>query len=101
MRTFSKLVFICNCCFIIAATLRILEINFGNSNLKDALVKLPALVASIILLGLFLSLILNIIFVALVATKKLKHSTLNISNFLLYFNVVLLPIQIWYSFIAN
>jgi hypothetical protein len=99
MRTFSKIVFICNCCFIIAVVLRFLELSLRKSGNPEAVIPLHSVVASILVLGLFLSLILDFIFAFVIAFKKVMKKPLLISNFILYFNLIMLPIEIWYNFI--
>ncbi len=99
MRTFSKIVFICNCCFIIAVIIRFIELSLRKGGNTDAVIPLHSVVASIIVLGLFLSLILDIVFLFVVGIKKLMRKPLLIPTFILYFNLIMLPIEIWYNFI--
>lgn len=99
MRTFSKIVFICNCCFIIAVIMRLVELSFRKSANTDAIIPLHSVVASILVLGLFLSLILDIVFLFVVGIKKIMQKPLLIPKFILYFNLIMLPIEIWYNFI--
>jgi hypothetical protein len=99
MRTFSKIVFICNCCFIIAVILRLVELSLRKGGNPEALIPLHSVVASILVLGLFLSLILDVFFLFVIGLKKVMQKPLLISNFMLYFNLIMLPIEIWYNFI--
>jgi hypothetical protein len=99
MRTFSKIVFICNCCFIVAVIMRLIELSLRKSGNTDAIIPLHSVVASILVLGLFLSLILDIAFLFVVGLKKLMQKPLLIPKFILYFNLIMLPIEIWYNFI--
>jgi hypothetical protein len=99
MRTFSKIVFICNCCFIIAVIMRLVELSLRKSGNADAIIPLHSVVASVLILGLFLSLILDIVFLFVVGIKKLMQKQLLIPKFILYFNLIMLPIEIWYNFI--
>jgi hypothetical protein len=95
MRTFSKIVFICNLCFIVAAILRVVELGIKKGN---AIIPLPAVEGSIVVLGFFVAIILNVIFLGLIIFKKIIKSPINFSPIILWFNVILLPVQIWYSF---
>jgi hypothetical protein len=95
MRIFSKIVFICNLCFIAAALLRIVELGMKKG---DAVIPLPALEGSIVVLGFVLAIILNAIFCAIVVFQKVLKSPINYAAFILWFNVILFPIQIGYFF---
>jgi hypothetical protein len=44
-------------------------------------------------------LILDIVFLFVVGIKKATQKPLLIPKFLLYFNLIMLPIEIWYNFI--
>ncbi len=98
MRTFSKLVFICNVCFIIAAILRLFEIWLRKGGNPNAVIPLHSFVATVIVLGLFVSILLDILFAILIVAKKILRQPINISSFILYFNLIMLPIEIWYNF---
>jgi hypothetical protein len=99
MRTFSKIVFICNCCFIIAVIMRLIELSLRKGGNPDAIIPLHSVVASILVLGLFLSLILDIAFLFIVILKKAMKSPILTPKFILFFNLIMLPIEIWYNFI--
>jgi hypothetical protein len=99
MRTFSKIVFICNCCFVVAVLMRLIELSLRKGGNPEVIIPLHSVVASILVLGLFLSLILDVVFLFIVALKKVMQKPLLISTFILYFNLIMLPIEIWYNFI--
>jgi hypothetical protein len=99
MRTFSKIVFICNCCFIVAVIMRLIELSLKKSGNPEAIMPLDSVVGSILVLGLILSLILDIVFLFVVSIKKAMQKPLLIPKFILYFNLIMLPIEIWYNFI--
>jgi hypothetical protein len=99
MRTFSKIVFICNVCFIIAAIFRIIEMFAKKNGNSEALIPLPFLVATVVLLGTIVSFIFDLIFITVVAIQKALKRPLEIPAYILYFNLLMLPVEIWYFFI--
>jgi hypothetical protein len=98
MRIFSKIVFICNLCFIAAAVLRIVELGMKKG---DAVIPLPVLEGSIVVLGFGLAIILNAIFCVILVFQKILKSPINYSVFILWFNVILFFVQIGYFFFKN
>jgi hypothetical protein len=99
MRTFSKIVFICNCCFLVAVIMRFLELWLRKGGNTNAVIPLHSVVASVLVLGLFLSLILDVVFLFVIAIKKAMQKPLLISKLIIYFNLIMLPVEIWYHFI--
>ena len=61
MRFFTKLVFICNCCFIAAAVLRLVELAKRSSGNYEPAIQLPALEGTIVVLG-YTAILFNSIF---------------------------------------
>jgi hypothetical protein len=101
MRTFSKVVLICNICFIIAAVMRLIEFWFRKNGNNEALIPLPFLVGTIAILGVLISFFLNIAFAALITIQKSLKKKLTIPLFILYFNLIMLPVQVWYFFFSK
>ncbi len=99
MRIFSKIVFICNICFIVAAVIRLIDIGLKKNGSSEALIPLPFVVATIAVLGTFVSFILNVVFAGVFAVKKFSKKIIEINTFIVYFNLIMLPIEIWYFFI--
>ncbi len=79
--------------------MRFFELWLRKGGNTDAIIPLHSVVASILVLGLFLSLILDIAFLFVVGLKKLMQKPLLIPKFILYFNLIMLPVEIWYNFI--
>ena len=79
--------------------MRLIELSLSKGGNKEAIIPLHSVVASILVLGLILSLILDIIFLFIVILKKAMQKPLPISKYILYFNLIMLPIEIWYNFI--
>lgn len=100
MRFFARLVFLCNICFIGSVILRFVEIRNsvkGNANLA---LKFQPLESMFVILGygaIFLNLFFIILCLLWFATKKIKF----LPRFIVMFNLVMFPIQIYYFFYSN
>ena len=100
MRFFARLTCICNLCFIAAVILRFVEVhNMAKGNSNPAL-KFQPLESTVVVLG-YGAILINFIFVLtclfLVAAKKINR----IPKILVLFNIIILPIQIYYFFYSN
>ncbi|MDB5202662.1 MAG: hypothetical protein JWQ27_2071 [Ferruginibacter sp.] len=97
MRFFAKLVFLCNCCFIIAAILRVVEMRNsakGNSNLA---LKFQPLESTVVILG-YGAILINLVFVLMVLYRMAFKRTTGIPRNLLWFNLLMFPVQVYYLF---
>ena len=100
MRFFSKVVFICNCCFIIAVILRWFENTQKKNGNFNGAIQINSLESMFVILGygaIFVNLVFNIS-VLLLYLLKLKHAVpkwLMLVNFLLFF------LQIYYFLFSN
>jgi len=100
MRFYSRIVFICNICFIIAAVMWKIERvrrSHGNSN---GLIQFQPLEATLVILG-YSAIFLNLVFVFLslywLLTKKIKL----IPRWIILFNLLIFPLQVYYHFILH
>ena len=97
LRFFSKLVFICNLCFIATVILREVE----NANKKkgnfDGAIKLQPLQSTIVVLG-YSAIIINIILNLLVLVKFLLRKEQQLPKWLIWFNFLILLAQVYYFF---
>ncbi len=101
MRFFSKIVFICNCCFIAAVILRFVE----NANKKkgnfDGNIILQPLESTLVVLGygaIFINLVFNLFVLVMLSQKK---SDFKISKWLIWTSFIFFIIQIYYFFFSN
>ena len=97
MRFFSKLVFICNGCFIAAVILRWVENANKQKGNFSGVIKLQPLESTIVVLGygaIIFNLIFNINILTLLSLKK----DLQVSKWLIWFNFLILIIQVYYFF---
>ncbi len=94
---FSKIVFICNLCFIAAVILRWIE----NANKKkgnfDGAIKLQPLESTIAILG-YGAIIINFIFNMILLVMLLLKKEQQLPKWLIWFNFLILIIQVYYFF---
>lgn len=70
----------------------------GNIN---AVIPLQAVEGTIVILGFMVAVLLNAAFVFIILFRKSIRKPLPVNNFILWFNMLLLPIEIWYSFFVR
>ena len=100
MRFFSRIVLLCNCCFIIAVVLRYIEMVKRTKGNFESAIPLPLLEGTLVILG-YGAIMINVIFVCvsfyLLATKKIKL----IPRWIVLFNLIIFPVQVWYHFFLH
>ena len=100
MRFFSKIVFVCNCCFIAAVILRSVE----NANKKkgnfDGNIILQPLESTLVVLG-YGAIFINLAFNLFVLVKLMLKKELLVSRWLIWTSFIFLVIQIYYFFFNN
>jgi hypothetical protein len=95
MRFFSKLVVICNVCFIIAVALRVLE-NLRKRNIVfTGQLKLDPIESTFVVLG-YSAIIINLIFNAILLILFISKRKSLIPSWMMWFNFLLLLLQIIY-----
>ncbi len=100
MRFFSRIVLICNVCFIIAVILRFVELLKKEKGDFDSAIPLKPLESTLVILGysaIFVNLIFFFFTLYLLATKKIKL----IPHWIVLFNICILPLQVYYFFYSN
>jgi hypothetical protein len=96
MRFFSKIVFICNCCFVAAVILRLMEKDYISNGNHDAIIPLPAVQGTLVVLGLIIAVILNFIFAGCCLVFLLLKKQHNIAGWLIWINLLFLLLQVYY-----
>lgn len=100
MRFFSKIVFICNCCFIASVILRFVEnANKKKGNFNGNIILQP-LESTLVVLGygaIFINLVFNLFVLVMLSQKK----DLKIPRWLMWTSFIFLIIQIYYFFFSN
>lgn len=96
MRFFSKIVFICNICFALAAVLRIMEQRRELQGNHDAIIPLPPLQGILVTLGFGVAVVINFIFVVCVLIFLLLKKQHHIARWLVWINLLFLLFQFFY-----
>ncbi|MFZ4769439.1 MAG: hypothetical protein ACOYLO_04615 [Ferruginibacter sp.] len=100
MRVYAKLVFICNLCFIAAVIFRFIELARRTSGDLNAVIPLQPLQSTVVVLG-YSAIFLNGIFFIFSILGMISRKVPAPTRWLLWFNLILFPIQIWFSFFFN
>lgn len=70
----------------------------GNVN---AVIPMQAIEGTIVILGFVVAILLNAAFVFIVLYRKSNRRPSPVSPFLLWFNLLLFPVEVWYSFFVR
>jgi len=97
MRLFSKFVFLCNCCFLIAMILRWVEMSKRSQGNFNGAIPFQPLESTLIVLG-YSAILFNLIFCLLIVTRLLTKKSTELPKWLLWFNLLLLPAQVTFFF---
>jgi hypothetical protein len=100
MRFFSRIVLVCNVCFIIAVIMWFIESSRRLHGNYDGVIKFQPLESTLVILG-YGAILINAVFVFLalylLATKKIKL----IPRWIVLFNLLIFPIQVYYHFFLH
>ncbi len=100
MKFFSRVVFICNCCFIIAVILRMYEnAHKKNGNFNGA-IQIQPLESTLVVLGygaIFINLVFNLIVLVFFVAKAKQP----VAKWLIWTNFLLLILQLYYFLFSN
>jgi hypothetical protein len=100
MKFFAKLVFICNCCFVIAVILRLVENAHKTNTIFTGNIKIQPLESLLVILGygaIYINFIFNLFLLIMFASGK-KSS---VSYWLKVTNFLFLIAQIYYFFFSK
>ena len=100
MKFFSKIVTLCNVGFIFVALYKLLQFTKDNHANNNAVQPTGILVGTAAILYV-VAIIFSLVFAILVLIKKLRKQEINIPSLLILFNLLMLPIEIWYHFFNN
>ena len=100
MSFFSKIVTLCNVGFIFVALYKLLQFTKDNHANNNAVEPTGILVGTAAVLYV-LAIIFSLLFAILVLIKRFRKHEINIHPLLILFNLLMLPIQIWYFFFYN
>lgn len=100
MRFFARFTLIVNICFLASVVMRLIEIGNKAKDVANGSVKLNPFISSIVVLGwiaIFINLFFAILFIARYTSKKMN----DIPKWIVYFNLILLPMQVYYYFFST
>lgn len=100
MRIFSKLVLICNLCFVVAVVLRLIEMGRRAKGNYDAAIPVQAVEGTLVLLG-YGAIFLNILFLFALLVNLLRGIKQTAPALVILVNLILLPVQVWYFFFSK
>lgn len=95
MRFFSKITFLCNLCFVVFVIMRILEKQNEVKSGSEAIIPLPVLQNSLVVLGMC-AILLSFIFAISVMVYRLQKKPLTIATWLVWVNLLFLLLQVIY-----
>ena len=100
MRFFARVVFICNCCFILAVILRLIEMAKRAKGNFDGAIPFQPLESTLVILG-YGAIFINVVFVFASLYLLLRKRLQTIPRWLVLFNLVIFPVQVYYFFYSN
>lgn len=101
MRFFSKIVLICNACFLIVLFMHIFKSTRDADALFNGSLIFQPIVSTIAILGYIAAVILNLVFVFLLLLRSKAKRAGVIPLWMIIANVVILPVQLYFLFIMN
>ncbi len=81
--------------------MRLVEFGMKKGGNANAVIPLQAVEGTIVILGFIVAILLNAAFVFIVLYRKSIRKVLLVSNLILWFNLLMLPVEIWYSFFVK
>ncbi len=81
--------------------MRLVEFGMRKGGNANAVIPLQAVEGTIVILGFVVAILLNAAFAFIVLFRKSIKKSLPVNNFIFWFNMFLLPIEIWYSFFVR
>lgn len=95
MRFYARFVAICNACFIIAAILRLIELNRRIKGNFDGAIGFQPLESTLVILG-YLAIFFNLFFIILQAIRLMRGRPPVNGKWLTWFNLMMFPVEVWY-----
>ncbi len=100
MKFFSRIVFICNSCFIIAVILRLYENAHKKDGNFNGAIQIQPLESTLVVLGygaIFINLVFNLIVLVFFVAKAKQP----VAKWLIWTNFLLLVLQLYYFLFSN
>ncbi|MCP9753385.1 hypothetical protein [Ferruginibacter sp. HRS2-29] len=100
MRFLAKLTLIFNVCFLLWVLGYVIEIFHKVKGSSNGQLDTHPLLSSIVVLGV-VSIFINVFFVILFLARFSSKKMNNIPRWIVYFNLIILPMQIYFYFISK
>lgn len=100
MRFFSRIVFICNCCFIISVILRFVELQQRAKNNYDGAIPFQPLESTLVILG-YGAIYINVVFLLISIYRFLLKRNIPSPRWITIFNLCMFPLQLYYFIFSN
>ncbi len=97
MRLFSKFVFICNACFILAIVLRWVELSKQSRGNYNGAIPFQPLESTLVILG-YGAIFVNFLFLCTMLYRKATKKNKLTPGWLVYFNLLIFPVQVYFFF---
>jgi hypothetical protein len=81
--------------------MRLVELGMLKSGNSNAVIPLQAVEGTIVILGFIVAILLNSAFFFIVLFRKSIRRPIPVNKFIIWFNILMLPIEIWYSFFVR
>ncbi len=100
MRFFSRIVFICNCCFIISVILRFVEMQQRAKSNYEGAIPFQPLESTLVILG-YGAIYVNVVFVLLALFRYILKRNMTTPRWITIFNLSMFPLQLYYFIFSN
>ena len=94
MRFFSRVVFICNCCFLLAVSIRYLSFSMKNQTSSEAL-GFNSLTSTVIILG-YGAILLNLLFLSSGLIHQIAKKNIDSEKWLILSSLIFFLLQLYY-----
>ena len=81
--------------------MRLVEFGMRKGGNINAVIPLQAVEGTIVILGFIVAVLLNTAFVFIVLYRKSIRKILPVSTYIFWFNLLIFPVEIWYSFFVR
>jgi len=81
--------------------MRLVEFGMCKNGNVNTVMPLQAIEGTVVILGFIVAILLNAASVFIVLFRKSNRKPLPVNSFLLWFNLLLFPFEIWYSFFVR
>jgi len=99
MRFYSRFVFICNTCFILAAAIWWIEQNRRQQGNFNGLIGFQPLESTLVILG-YGAIFFNFIFLMIALYGFLTRKKTAVPGWIMIFNFCIFPLQVYYFFFS-